>query len=172
MSASGGLARRLWGTASTNGMPATSCRDQTLPNNLAPHRTLRRTIAPVLAKMPRRLGPLSLTDLKTGSAGTANAPTPPMSASGAPRSQMKCPQRRRHSPPISMSPHRTLQRAMALVSAKMPRRGLSVNLGLSVRELSNLYDNVRQRVARAKANKTTWPNHRLRSNRSDPNPSL
>jgi len=50
----GGLARRLWGAASANVMPATSSRDQSPPNTMACHRTLRRAVASASAKMPRR----------------------------------------------------------------------------------------------------------------------
>jgi len=131
MSAPGGLARRFWGTASANGMPATSSRDQSLPNNTAPHRTLRRAMASASAKMPRRLCLLGLTDLKTGSSETANAPTPPMSAPGglarrfwgaASANGMPATSSRDQSPPNNVAPHRTLRRAMASASAKMPRR--------------------------------------------------
>ena len=52
MSAPGGLARRLWGTASANEMPATSPRDHSPPNTMARHRTLRREMASASAKMP------------------------------------------------------------------------------------------------------------------------
>jgi len=41
MSAPGGFARRFWGTASANGMLATSSRDQSPHKNMASHRTLR-----------------------------------------------------------------------------------------------------------------------------------
>jgi hypothetical protein len=50
----GGLARRFWGTASANGMPATSSRDQSPPNTMARHRALRRATASASAKMQRR----------------------------------------------------------------------------------------------------------------------
>ena len=52
MSAPGGLARRLWGTASANGMSATSARDQSHPNSMARRRTLRRATVSASAKMP------------------------------------------------------------------------------------------------------------------------
>ena len=52
MSAPGGLARRFWGTALANGMPATSSRNQSPSNELVRHRTLRRAMASASAKMP------------------------------------------------------------------------------------------------------------------------
>ena len=64
MSAPGALARRLWDNASAYDMLATSSRDQSPPNNMARHRTLRRAVASASAKMPRRLSPLGLTDGK------------------------------------------------------------------------------------------------------------
>jgi len=79
MSAPGALARRLWGVASVNHMPATSPRDQSTPNKMARHRTLRRAVASATAKMPRRLCILGLTDQKCRDAKCA---TPPMSAPG------------------------------------------------------------------------------------------
>jgi hypothetical protein len=50
----GGLARRFWGTASANGMPKTSSRDQSPRNSMTRHRTLRHATASASAKMPRR----------------------------------------------------------------------------------------------------------------------
>jgi hypothetical protein len=41
MSAPGALARRFWGDASTNKMPATQLRKHPSPNTMARHRTLR-----------------------------------------------------------------------------------------------------------------------------------
>jgi len=82
MSAPGGLARRFWGTASAYQIPATSWRRHSPPDTMARHRYLRRAVASASAKMPWRMCPLGLTDLKSGSSETANAPTPPMSAPG------------------------------------------------------------------------------------------
>ena len=72
MSAPGGLARRFWGNASANEMPATLSRDQSSPNNMARHRTLRRAMASASAKMPRRMCLLGLTDWKLRDAECAD----------------------------------------------------------------------------------------------------
>jgi hypothetical protein len=77
MSLRGGLARRICGDAFTNGMPATSSRKHSPPNNMARHRTLRRAMKPVSAQMPRRLcllGQTTHVDLgKFGDAECADA---------------------------------------------------------------------------------------------------
>ena len=133
MSAPGALARRFWGDTSANQMPAKSLRKHSPPNTMARHRTLRRTmaLASASAKMPRRLCFLGLTDLKTGSPDTANAPTPPMSApSGLARcfwgtasaNGMPATSKRDRSTHNKMARHRTLRRTVASASAKTPRR--------------------------------------------------
>jgi hypothetical protein len=53
MSAPYGLARRFWGNASGNAMPAWSARDQSPPHYMARYRTLWRAVASASAKMPR-----------------------------------------------------------------------------------------------------------------------
>jgi len=124
-------AHALLGDASANGMPAALSRDQSPPNNMARHRTLRRAMASASAKMPRRLCLLGLTSLNTGSSESANAPTLPMSAPGglarrfwgnASANGMPAALSRDQSPPNNMARHRTLRRALASASAKMPRR--------------------------------------------------
>jgi len=125
----GGLARRIWGDALANGMFATSSRNHSPPNNMARHRTSRRAMASASAKVPRRLCLLGQTDWKSGSSATANAPTPPMSAPGglarrflgtASVNGMPATSSRKHSPPSIMAHHRTVRRAAASLSAKMP----------------------------------------------------
>jgi len=128
MSAPGALARRFWGDTFVNHMPAMASRKHSLPNTMARHRTLRRAMAPTSAKMPRRLCLLGLT---AGKCRDAEWATRPLSAPGAlaPRfwgnasaNHMSVTSLRGHSTPNQMARHRTLRRAVASASAKMPRR--------------------------------------------------
>ena len=100
------------------------------PNNMARDRTLRRAMTTASAKMPRRWC-IRLGVMTDRSSETQNAPTPPMSAPGglarrlwdhASANHMPATSMRRHSPPNNMALCRTLRRAMASASAKMPRR--------------------------------------------------
>jgi len=128
MLAPGALARHFWGDMSVNHMPAMASRKHSLPNTMARHRTLRRAMAPTSAKMPRRLCLLGLT---AGKCRDAEWATRPLSAQGAlaPRfwgnasaNHMSVTSLREHSPPNQMARHRTLRRAVASASAKMPPR--------------------------------------------------
>jgi len=138
LSAPGAIARRFWGDTPANGMPATSSRKHSPVNIMARPRTLRRAIASASAKMPRRLCPLGLT---AGNCRDAEWATRPLSAPGAlaprfwgnaPANHMSVTSLREHSQPNQMARHRTLRRAVASASAKMPRR-LYI-LGLTDRE--------------------------------------
>jgi len=127
MPASGALARRFWGDASVDCLPATSSRDQSPPKRMARHPTLRRETASAPAKMPRRLcilGVMTRQEVQrlrmrhtTTSAPGAlarrfwgNASVNGMSATSS----------RQHSTVTNMARHRTLPRAMPSASAKMP----------------------------------------------------
>ncbi len=104
-------------------MPATSLRKHSPPDTTARHRTLRRAMASASAKMPRRLCILSggfLNERNFRGADMRRRQAAMQGASGATRPHMIS-SLRNHSPPDVMARHRTLRRAMASASAKMPR---------------------------------------------------
>jgi hypothetical protein len=141
MSASSGLAQRFGGTTSVNRMPATSSRDKSLPNYLAPHRSLRRAMASASARMPQKLCPLGLDRLqerKFRAVRLFRRQAALHGASGATRRHMECPRRR------FADIRRLLVCRLTKLHGARRRRcrrrcradGVSVNWGLSVRKPS------------------------------------
>jgi hypothetical protein len=99
MSAPGCSARRLWGDASEDAMPAASLRRHSPPINMARHRTLRRAMASASAKMPRSLcllgyDRLELQRRRMRRHRLCRRQAAFEGASGAQHPQMICPQRR------------------------------------------------------------------------------
>ena len=142
MSAPAALARRFWGDASANHMPATSLRRHSPPNTMARPRTVRCAMASAAAQLPRRSCTLSggyLNERKFRDADICRRHAALQGSSGATHPHMICPQLRNHSPPNQMARHQTLRRAMASASAKMPRRRVIWGFfGLSVGPCSDL----------------------------------
>jgi len=98
MPAPGGLARRFWGNASANGMPATSSREHSPPNNMARHLTLRRAMASASAEglcILRVMKRQEVQRLRKRQDRLCRRQAPLHGTSGATRPPIECPRRHR-----------------------------------------------------------------------------